>query len=364
MSTYGVRYGLLARVSGEEQVEGYSLDAQTRAFRSLVESRGGTIYHEWVEEGVSAHTDDVAKRPLFQEAINDALAHRFDVLVVHKLDRFARNVRITPEYLDKLEKAGVGFVSISEQMDFSTPIGKVILANLAAFGQYYSDNLSTEVSKGLKERAEQGLWNGPVPFGYIPEEGKLVVVAGEAEIVNRIYEMYASGTHTDQTVATWMNQTEFLPRHSRRAEDRGYRWTGVSAKGILRNGFYLGQVKYKGLLLPGQHPAIVTQNLFDQVQRMRREHYIGPSTHAPRYRTYLLKGLLRCVHCGGKLWAHNITGYDYYQETSSQRGIPCSNGKAYVRCQWRRHVGPVGRSKTVPPGVFMFSEKVRANWPA
>ncbi len=80
MSTYGMRYGLLARVSGEEQVEGYSLDAQTRAFRSLVESREGSIYHEWVEEGVSAHTDDVAKRPLFQEAINDALAHRFDVL--------------------------------------------------------------------------------------------------------------------------------------------------------------------------------------------------------------------------------------------------------------------------------------------
>ena len=88
------------------------------------------------------------------------------MLVVHKLDRFSRNVRITLEYLETLEKAGVGFVSITEQMDFSTPIGRVILANLAAFGQYYSDNLSAEVSKGLKERAAQGLWVGPVPFGY------------------------------------------------------------------------------------------------------------------------------------------------------------------------------------------------------
>ena len=189
-----MRYGLLARVSGEEQVEGYSLDAQIRAFNTLVETRGGSVYHQWIEEGVSARTDDISKRPLFRAAIDEALAGRYDVLVVHKLDRFSRNVRITLEYLEKLEKAGVGFVSITEQMDFSTPIGKVILANLAAFGQYYSDNLSAEVSKGLKERAAQGLWVGPVPFGYAKgDDGALGIVPGEAEAVLQVFSMYASG---------------------------------------------------------------------------------------------------------------------------------------------------------------------------
>ena len=91
-------------------------------------------------------------------------------------------------------------------MDFSTAIGRVILANLAAFGLYHSDNLSTEVGKGLKERAMQGLWNGPVPFGYAPEEGKLVPVGEEAEVIKRIFEMYASGTPTDQSIATWPNR--------------------------------------------------------------------------------------------------------------------------------------------------------------
>ena len=142
-----MRAALYARVSDEEQVEGYSLDAQKRAFRAYVESQGWTVYQEYVDEGVSAHTDDVTMRPLFRVTIEDALAHKFDVLVVHKLDRFARNVRITLEYLERLEKAGVGFVSITEQMDFSSPIGKVILANLAAFSQYYSDNLSAEVKR-------------------------------------------------------------------------------------------------------------------------------------------------------------------------------------------------------------------------
>ena len=88
-----MRAALYARVSDEEQVEGYSLDAQKRAVRAYVESQGWDIYQEYVDEGVSAHTDDVAKRPLFRTAIDEALARRWDVLVVHKLDRFAR----TPE---------------------------------------------------------------------------------------------------------------------------------------------------------------------------------------------------------------------------------------------------------------------------
>ena len=84
-----MRYGLLARVSGEEQVEGYSLDAQVRAFNTLVETREGSVYHQWIEEGVSARTDDISNRALFRSAIDEALAGRYDVLVVHKLDRFS-----------------------------------------------------------------------------------------------------------------------------------------------------------------------------------------------------------------------------------------------------------------------------------
>jgi len=217
-----------------------------------VEAREGTVYHQWIEEGVSARTDDISKRPLFRRAIDEALAGRYDVLVVHKLDRFSRNVRITLEYLDKLEKAGVGFVSITEQMDFSTPIGRVILANLAAFGQYYSDNLSAEVSKGLKERAAQGLWVGPVPFGYAKgDDGCLEVVPGEAEAVQQVFSMYASGNKTYREIATWLNQSVHETRSRRRdADQRRYLWTRYSVSGILTNPFYLGQVRYKGQPLP------------------------------------------------------------------------------------------------------------------
>ena len=330
-----MRYGLLARVSSEEQVEGYSLDAQIRAFRSLVEARGGTVYKEWVEEGVSAHTDDITTRPLFREAIDEALAHRYDVLVVHKLDRFARNTQITLQSLDKLAKAGIGFVSIGEQMDFTTPIGKVMLTNLAAFGQYHSDNLSLEVKKGLRERVAQGLWNGPIPFGYEKgDDRSLAIIQEEASLLTRMFEMYASGNYTDQMIATWLNQTEHKPRSMRRdRQERNYIWNKDSVRNILRNEFYLGRIKHQGEMRPGKQPAIVSQELFDSAMRMRKVHYTGPSTFAKRYRPYLLKGLLRCVTCGGKVWSQYINGHEYYREENSSRGIDCSSGRAYHRAE-------------------------------
>jgi len=101
-----MRVALLARVSSEEQVDGYSIDAQRRAFETLVKARGWTTYKEYIEEGKSARTENINKRPVFKEAIADALDRKYDILVIHKIDRFSRKLRITLEYFDKLGKAG------------------------------------------------------------------------------------------------------------------------------------------------------------------------------------------------------------------------------------------------------------------
>ena len=114
-----MRAGLYARVSTEEQVEGYSIDAQRRAFHALCQGKGWDASSEYIGEGKSARTEDISKRPVFKTMIADALAGKVDILVVHKLDRFSRNLRITLEYFEKLSNAGVAFVSINEQMDFS-----------------------------------------------------------------------------------------------------------------------------------------------------------------------------------------------------------------------------------------------------
>src|SRR5215204_929944 len=126
-----IRAALYERVSSEEQVEGYSLDAQDRAGRLYCEAQGWEIVQVYRDEGRSARTDDLSKRPAFQQMLADAGAGLFDVVVVHKLDRFARNRRVAFEAFERLGKAHVGFVSISEQIDYSSPSGQPMLPMLA-----------------------------------------------------------------------------------------------------------------------------------------------------------------------------------------------------------------------------------------
>src|SRR5690349_12333448 len=120
-----VRVAMYYRVSSKEQLQGYSLDAQVRAIESYCAARGHLIVARYPEPARSARTDDIRKRPAFRQMLDDADAHRFDILIVHKLDRFARNLRIQLESFGRLERAGVAFVSLSEQMDLTTSQGRM-----------------------------------------------------------------------------------------------------------------------------------------------------------------------------------------------------------------------------------------------
>src|SRR5215210_487529 len=116
LTASGMRVAIYVRVLTEEQVEGYSLSAQERATEAFCEAKGWEITARYRDEGKSARTEVLAKRPEFVRMLSDADAGRFDVIVVHKLDRFARNIRVTLDTLARLEQANVAFVSISENM--------------------------------------------------------------------------------------------------------------------------------------------------------------------------------------------------------------------------------------------------------
>ncbi len=128
------RAAIYHRVSSEEQVEGYSLDAQDRATRAYCEAQGWTVAGVYRDEGKSARSDDLAKRPDFARMLADAEAGLVDVVVVHKLDRFARNRRVAFDTLHRLGRGGVGFVSISEGKDFASPQGQLMLTMLVGLG--------------------------------------------------------------------------------------------------------------------------------------------------------------------------------------------------------------------------------------
>jgi len=300
-----MRAALLARVSSEEQVQGYSLDAQKRAFRNLVKDRQGwSIYREYVEEGRSAHTDDVRKRPVFLEAIEDAIAGKYDVLVVHKIDRFSRKLRITLEYFEKFAKAGIGFISIENQIDYSTPSGKFMLVMQGGLAELYSDNLSQEVKKGLHERKAQGLYNGLLPFGVAKgEDGIPVPDYKNYPGLEMAFELGSAGK-SDREVARALNAEGY-----RTSGNRGpWPFTKDSVRGILINKFYVGELPDgNGGWIEGRHEPFISIERFEEVQEMRARNRKQPKTIKRSATTYSLSGLLKCVDCRSPMWIHRNT---------------------------------------------------------
>lgn len=303
-----MRVALYARVSTEEQLEGYSIDAQQRNYHTLLEGRGWASYTEYIEEGKSARSENINKRPKFKEMIADALAHRFDVLVVDKLDRFSRRLPITLEYFNRLREAGVGFVSIREQFDFSTPVGKVILSVLGALAEWYSDNLSEETKKGWGERKEQGLYCGLLPFGAMKgEDGVPVPDTREVDSGTGIvrnydglllaFELAAQGTSARE-VAQALNS-----RGYRTAGNQGNRpFTKDTVRGMLPNRFYLGELPDgNGKWRKGKHQPFISEELFNAVQEARMSCRSGRSTVRRSSTTYSLSSLLWCHACRSKI---------------------------------------------------------------
>ena len=206
------------RVSSQDQVAGYSLDAQERSFNEICRARDWDPVGIYREEGRSAHVDSISKRPVFRQLLEDAAQGRFDTVVVHTLDRWARNTQIALESLGSLAKNGVALVSVTENIDYSTAQGRLLTTMLAGFAEYFSDSLSTHIKKGLGERAINGRHLDGIPFGYLscwegpkgarqltcePEHpGGLHLEPNEAEAVREIFRRYSSGTTTLSQLAS------------------------------------------------------------------------------------------------------------------------------------------------------------------
>ncbi|HZA25551.1 MAG TPA: recombinase family protein, partial [Dehalococcoidia bacterium] len=135
-------------------------------FLQHCKTKGWTPIQVYREEGRSAHSDSIRKRPVFRQLLEDAGQGQFDVVVVHTLDRWARNQRVMLESLSILAEHQVALASLSENIDYSTPHGRLFIQMLGGFAQYFSDSLATHVSKGLTQRAIQGRHVGGIPFGY------------------------------------------------------------------------------------------------------------------------------------------------------------------------------------------------------
>lgn len=279
------------RVSTEEQVDGLSLAAQQRFIREYCATKSWTTPDEFVDEGRSARSEAIDKRPALKALLGACQGRRYDVVVVYSLDRWSRNLMVALQTFAMLATAGVAFASVTENIDYSTPEGRLFVAMLGAFAQYFSDSLAKHTSKGIAERVHQGRPAGPLPFGYrkgkngIPEP-----VREEAEAVGEVFRMRAQAK-TQAELASWLNSRGFRSRQGRRLDN-------FAVRDILSNPFYVGRLRYRDDIVDGSHEAIVDITTYEVVQAMR-----VPRAARPEHRPYLLRGLIRCACCAGLLWA-------------------------------------------------------------
>ena len=226
----GLRVAIYLRVSTDDQVSGHSLDAQRHSTRLLIRRRGWVLVEEYVDAGRSAKRG--AHRPALERLLEDAKRGLFDVVVVDKVDRFYRHLHGLLSALDILNEADVTFVSVRENIDLSTPWGKLTLTVLGMLAEIYIDNLRQETRKGLLQRARDGFHNGRIPFGYCKglcsecsdpngegycplhggpdrSDGEIAVIHPiEAEAVRLAFEWYLTGRYSDGDLAERINDHE------------------------------------------------------------------------------------------------------------------------------------------------------------
>ena len=227
------------------------------------------------------------------------MAQTYDVLVVHKIDRFARKLRITLEYFEKLGKAGVGFVSMQEQIDYTTPQGKLMLVMQGGLAEFYSENLSQETKKGMIERRAQGLYLGPLPFGTMKGDDGVPMPNPDTYPGLLLAFQNAAAGDSDREVARDLNSKGFRTV----GPSGNHPFSNDSVRGVLTNRFYVGYLPDgKGGWIKAKHGALVEQELWEQAQETRRRH--RHFTHASRptgRRLGSLSGLGHCWYCKGRI---------------------------------------------------------------
>lgn len=303
-----LRVASYVRYSSENQ-RMESIESQLRASEEYCNRHQYQIVRTYSDRAKSATTD---KRPEFQKMIKDSEQGLFDIVLVHKLDRFARNKYDSALYKKKLKNNGVRVVSVTENLDDS-PESIILESVIEGMAEYYSKNLAREVMKGLKENAYQCKHNGGIPpLGYdVNEEKKYVINEKEAEAVKLIFQMYLDD-YTSGDMIRKLNSYGF--RTKKETE-----WTKNSLTSIVRNEKYKGIYIYNRTItkdnqghrnnhknknkkdmvrIEGSIPQIIDNETFDKVQeKLKDRKRTSPSASKT---SYLLAGLVKCS-CGSAM---------------------------------------------------------------
>lgn len=319
-----------ARVSTTEQAQnGYSIDEQQDRLRKYCEAMGWDC-QMYVDGGFSGSNTD---RPALQQLIRDVKSGAVEKVLVYKLDRLSRSQKDTLMLIeDTFLRNGCDFVSMNENFDTSTPLGRAMIGILAVFAQLEREQIRERMIMGKDARAKQGKYHGADrnPIGYDYIDGELVVNEFEKLQVQQIFNDYAAGFSVG-AIAKRLNEAGMTHKHGK--------WSDVTVRRILQRKIYLGYINHHDEWIPGNHQPIIEQELFDSCGRIMESIHLDNVVHGRRHgkATSLLGGFLFCAECGNR-YSHKTVGnkedekthYAYYGCNTRIRkhlakGRECSN---------------------------------------
>ena len=312
------------RVSTREQAqrggseEGFSLPAQREANKRKAQSMGALVVKEFADRGESARS---ANRPELQKMLAYLKEDGgIDYVIVHKLDRLARNRADDVEINRAFEEAGVRLVSTSENID-QTPGGMLLHGIMSSIAEFYSRNLANEVIKGMGEKARNGGTLGKAPLGYVNVRGRdehgrevrtVELDQQRAPLLRLAFSEYATGNWTVSQLAKHLNTLGLsIPPTPRRCAKP---ITTTRLHEILRHPYYKGIVTFQGVEYPGKHEPLVDSQTWQTVQAILTSRRYG---ERQRIHNHFLKSTVVCGQCGARLSVQNAknskgTIYPYF----------------------------------------------------
>jgi len=316
---------IYARYSSDAQRE-ESIEGQIRECTEFAKRNGITILNTYIDRALSAKTDN---RPEFQRMIKDSARHLFDVVIVWKLDRFARNRYDSAHYKALLRKNGVKVVSATEPISEDST-GILLESLLEGYAEFYSAELAEKVKRGHTENALKARYNGGgMPMGYVKGEGQTYEIDPElAPLVLDCFTRYSEGK-TIRSIVDWLNSSGV----------KGKRGSPVSINNVtamLKNRRYIGEYIYSGIVIPEAIPAVVPADLFERVQQRMEKNKRAPARHKAED-DYLLTTKLFCGLCGAFMVGEcgtSRTGitHHYYKCVSNKKRRGCK--KKAVKKSW------------------------------
>ena len=324
-----MRCVIYLRVSTREQAakgeteEGFSIPAQREACTRHIRDAGWALVDEYADRGESARTAD---RPALKALLARIAEDRdVDAVVVHKLDRLARNMEDHIAIRALLRKRGVTLISVTENLE-ETASGRLVEGIHALMAEFYSANLASEIRKGMTQKAKQGGFPHTAPLGY---RNTREVIAGRsvarivpdpdrAPLITAAFGLYATGDFTLQTLADELAHRGLTNRGRAGTPPKPISWQGLAK--ILANPVYIGVVEWGGVQHAGSHTPLVDPDTFRRV----RELLAARSVRGTRERKHphYLKGLLYCGVCGRRLSIQLSKGRYVYFYCLGQKNDP------------------------------------------